>query len=110
MRPSRAGGYLAGTGATGTTAQDWLTEAEAEYAAQRAERIRRAGEFAADLAKDVNDRLADLGIVPFTPASGDASGYVVAALLVPAAIDEALYGVHATFDEDEGQVALRVSD
>jgi hypothetical protein len=95
---------------TDTTTPDlaWLDKAEAVYAAEEATHSAESAEWAADLAKDVNERLAELGITPVTPASVTGDN-VVPALLVPANSEGMLYGVHATFDEEDGLVLL-VSD
>lgn len=95
---------------TDTPNLDWLDQAEAKLAADRAEDALVDEAFAMDLARDVNAALAELGIVPVTPASTDGEGRLVPALLVGPDVEKRFYGVHAGYDEDEGVVGLLVSD
>jgi hypothetical protein len=87
----------------------WLDEAEAMLAAEEAAAVRGDEEFAAGCAEMINEHLERLGITPVTPAHSDGKGRVVPALLTPLDADRKFYGVHATFDEEEG-VQLHVED
>jgi len=91
--------------ATGDVTPDWLAVEEAKYAAREAEAERYSAEWVADLAKDVNTHLAELGITPIEPATAR-DGRLVPALLAHADPQRSLYSVHASFDEEEGHVLL----
>ncbi|MEE1838181.1 hypothetical protein [Streptomyces sp. SP17KL33] len=92
------------------TALDWLTQAEAAFATEEAEHARMEDAFAAELAKDVNAKLAGLGITPVTPACTNGMGRLIPAQLVPADNAQRFYSVWASFDEDEGTITLLVGD
>jgi hypothetical protein len=93
-----------------STVPGWLVQAEREYTAFHAEQEAAAEEFAASLADEVNAKLLKLGITPATPAGTDGHGNLLPAQLVPASPERHLYGVYASYDEDEGRVYLLVGD
>ncbi|MDX3672739.1 hypothetical protein [Streptomyces europaeiscabiei] len=92
------------------TTLDWLAQAEAAFAAEQAEHTRIEDAYAAETARDVNAKLATLGITPITPAGTDGRGRLIPAQLAPADNAERFYSVWASFDEDEGTVTLLVGD
>lgn len=91
---------------TETTTQSWLDLAKQEYAEAQAAKVASDEKWASGIAEHINTRLAELGIVPFNPATTDGQGHVVPAILLCAAPDEGLYEVHAAFDEETEGVAL----
>lgn len=94
--------------ATGETMPPWLAQAEAAVDAERAESDQVDEEIAAEFARIVNDRLAELGITPITPAGSSGSGHFLPAFLTPSDEGERHYAVYASFDEEEGAVMLLV--
>lgn len=89
-----------------TTTQSWLELAEKERAEKDAQRDR----LAAELAKEINTCLAELGITPLTPARTDGEGNLIPAQLTEANQEKQHYIVYADYDEDEGEVSLLVGD
>jgi hypothetical protein len=92
-----------------TTDLDWLAKAEQAEAEQDAESARLDAELSAEFAQAVNDKLTKLGITPHSPASVSDGRLEPAVLTLPDAARKH-FGVHASFDEDEGGVELLVSD
>lgn len=86
--------------------EEWLVEAEEEYA--KAEALSKASEeeYASKLAQAVNNRLDALGITPIEPARTDGRGRLFPAFLAPEDPERKLHSVHATYDEDRFEVCL----
>jgi hypothetical protein len=94
--------------ASGETMPPWLAQAEDAVDTERAETGRIAEDIAVEYARIVNDRLAELGITPITPAGSNGLGDFTPAFLAPSDEDERRYAVYAGFDEEADAVTLLV--
>lgn len=94
--------------ASGETMPPWLAQAEAAVDTERTDTERIDEQIAVEYARIVNDRLAELGITPITPAGSSGSGNFTPAFLAPSNEGERHYAVYAGFDEEEDAVTLLV--